>query len=73
MVQQSGIRVDAVVSIASCVLTVLGLAKAAASEQPILWVALWPAPVVLASTVFTFLRQGFHFQDGVLVLGRRPE
>ena len=73
MVQRSGIRADAVVWIASCLLTVLGLAKAAASGQPVLWVALWPAPVVLASTVFTFLRQGFHFQDGVLVLGRRPE
>jgi hypothetical protein len=71
MFQRSGIRVDTVVWIASCLLTVLGLAKAAASEQPVLWVALWPAPVVLASTVFTFLRQGFHFQEGVLVLGRR--
>jgi hypothetical protein len=73
MVQRRGIRVDAVVWIVSCLLTVLGLAKAAASEQPFLWVVLWPAPVVLGSTVFTFLRQGFHFQDGVLVLGRRPE
>jgi len=73
MVQRNGIRIDAVVWIASCLLTVLGLAKAAASEQPFLWVVLWPAPVVLASTVFTFLRQGFHFQEGVLVLGRRPE
>ena len=71
MVQPSGIRVDTVVWIASSLLTVLGLAKAAASEQPVLWVVLWPAPVVLASTVFTFLRQGFHFQDGLLVLGRR--
>jgi hypothetical protein len=71
MVRRSGIRVDTVVWIASCLLTVLGLAKAATSEQPVLWVALWPAPVVLASTVFIFLRQGFHFQDGMLVLGRR--
>ncbi|HEX6565366.1 MAG TPA: hypothetical protein VF020_13835 [Chthoniobacterales bacterium] len=56
--------------IACCLLTILGLAKAAASEQPFLWMALWPAPVVIASTVFTFFRQGFHFKDGVLVLGR---
>ena len=69
--QRSGMRVDAVVLIACCLLTVLGLAKAAVSEQPFLWLALWPAPVVIASTVFTFLRQGFHFQDGVLILGRR--
>jgi hypothetical protein len=71
--QRSSVRVDAVVWTASCLLTILGLAKAATSGQPVLWVALWPAPVVLASTVFTFLRQGFHFQDGVLVLGRRSE
>lgn len=70
IVQRSSLRIDAVVWIASCLLTVLGLAKAAASEQPVLWVALWPAPVVIASTAFTFLRQGFHFKDGVLVLGR---
>jgi hypothetical protein len=73
MVQRSRVRIDTVVWIASCLLTVLGLAKAAASEQPLLWVALWPAPVVLASTVFTFLRQGCHVQNGVLVLGRRSE
>ena len=73
IVQRSRMRFDAVVWIAGCLLTILGLAKAATSEQPILWVALWPAPVVLASTVFTFLRQGFHFQDGLLVLGRRSE
>jgi hypothetical protein len=72
-IPQRSVRVDAVVWIASCLLTILGLAKAATSEQPVLWVALWPAPVVLASTVFTFLRQGFHFQDGLLVLGRRSE
>jgi hypothetical protein len=69
--RRSRVRVDAVIWIASCLLTILGLAKAATSEQPVLWMGLWPAPVVVASTVFTFLRQGFHFQDGVLVLGRR--
>jgi hypothetical protein len=57
--------------IAGYLLAVLGLVKAAYSEQPLLWLAVWPAPVALASTIFVFLRQGFHFQDGVLVLGRR--
>jgi hypothetical protein len=71
--QRSSVPIDAAVWTACCVLTVLGLAKAATSEQPVIWVALWPAPVVVVSTVFTFLRQGFHFRDGVLVLGRRPE
>ena len=69
--QRTFVRVESVIWIACCLLTILGLAKAAASEQPFLWVALWPAPVVIASTIFTFLRHGFHFHDGVLVLGRR--
>jgi hypothetical protein len=64
------VRVETFIWIACCLLTILGLAKAAASEQPFLWMALWPAPVVIAFTVFTFLRQGFHFKDGVLILGR---
>jgi hypothetical protein len=69
--QPTFVRIETVIWIACCLLTILGLAKAAASEQPFIWVALWPAPVVIASTVFIFLRQGFHIQDGVLVLGRR--
>jgi hypothetical protein len=36
-----------------------------------LWLAVWPAPVVLACTIFAFFRQGFHFEDKVLVLGRQ--
>lgn len=57
--------------IASYVLAVLGLVNAAYSEQPVLWLAIWPAPIVLASTIFIFFRQGFHFRNGLLVLGRR--
>src|ERR1700751_3717919 len=55
------VRVETFIWIACCLLTILGLAKAADSEQPFLWIAVWPAPVVIAFTVFTFLRQGFHF------------
>jgi hypothetical protein len=54
-----------------CLVTILGVIKAAHSEQPLLWLAVWPIPVTLACTIFIFFRQGFHFEDGVLVLGRR--
>jgi hypothetical protein len=59
-----------IVWMVSGVAIILGLLHAARTEQPLLWVAVWPAPVALACTVLTFLRQGFHFEDGVLVLGQ---
>ena len=61
---------ESIVWIVSCVLMILGLLHAAQAEQPLLWIAVWPAPVALACTIFTFLRQGFHFEDGALVLGQ---
>jgi hypothetical protein len=64
-------RYDFIVWIGSCLAAILGLAKAALSEQPIFWLAVWPMPVTFASMVFVFFRQGFHLEDGVLVLGRR--
>ena len=71
-VAQSGaVSVEASIWIASYLLAILGLVKAAYCEQPLLWLAVWPAPVALALTIFVFFRQGFHFQNGVLVLGRR--
>jgi len=69
--QRGAVSVEASIWIASYLLAILGLVKAVYSEQPLLWLALWPAPVALASTIFIFFRQGFHFQNGVLVLGRR--
>ena len=69
--QCGGVSIEASIWIASYVLTVLGLVNAAYSEQPLLWLAVWPAPIVLACTIFIFFRQGFHFRNGVLVLGRR--
>jgi hypothetical protein len=71
-VAQSGaVSVEASIWIVGYVLAILGLVKAVYSEQPLLWLAVWPAPVALASTIFIFFRQGFHFRNGVLVLGRR--
>ena len=65
------VGLEAAIWTASYVLAVLGLVNAAYSEQPLLWLAIWPAPIVLASTIFIFFRQGFHFRNGLLVLGRR--
>jgi hypothetical protein len=63
--------VEAGIWIGSGVLAILGLVQAVHSAQPFLWLAIWPAPVTLLSTLFIFLSQGFHFRSGVLVLGRR--
>jgi uncharacterized membrane protein len=60
-----------IVGMVSGLVAILGLVKAAHSEQPLFWLAVWPAPVTLAYIVFIFFREGFHFEDGVLVLGRR--
>jgi hypothetical protein len=62
--------IEAAIWIASYVLAILGLINAAYSEQPLLWLVIWPAPVVLASTIFIFFRRGFHYRDGLFVLGR---
>jgi hypothetical protein len=64
-------KYDFMVWIGGCMAAILGLAKAAQSEEPLFWLAVWPMPVTLASMVFVFCRQGFHLEDGVVVLGRR--
>ena len=69
--QCGGISIETSIWIASYLLAILGLIKAAYSEQPLLWLAVWPAPIVLVCTIFIFFREGFHFRNGVLFLGRR--
>jgi hypothetical protein len=69
--QRDAISVEACIWLGSGVVAILGLVQAVHSAQPFLWLALWPAPVTLLSTIFIFLSQGFHFRNGVLVLGRR--
>src|ERR1700751_2192509 len=54
----------------SCLLIILGSIQAGQSGQPLFWLAIWPFPVALGCTVFIFIRQGVHFESGVLVLGR---
>jgi len=62
---------ECVVWVVSCVTTILGVVRAALSEQPLFWLEIWPMPVTFVSMIFVFFRQGFHLEDGVLVLGRR--
>ena len=64
-------KYDFIVWIGSCLGTILGVVNAALSEQPLFWLAVWPMPVTFASAIFVFVRQGFHLEEGVLVLGRR--
>ena len=49
----------------------LGVIVAAFSEAPILWMLVWPTPLVLIFTAARFIREGVHRRDGVLVFGRR--
>src|SRR5260370_16157312 len=51
-------------------LALLGVIVAALSEAPIIWMLIWPAPLVLIFPVARFIREGMHKRDGVLVLGR---
>jgi hypothetical protein len=51
-------------------LALLGVIVAALSEAPIIWMLIWPAPMVLIFTAARFIREGVHKRDGVLVLGR---
>jgi hypothetical protein len=71
LAQRGAMSVEVGIWIGSGVLAILGLVQAVHSAQPFLWLAIWPAPVTLLSTIFIFLSQGFHFRNGVLVLGRR--
>jgi hypothetical protein len=68
---QSGFAsLESIVWVVSCLLIILGSIQAVQSGQPLFWLAIWPFPVALACTIFIFIRQGGHFESGVLVLGR---
>jgi hypothetical protein len=69
--QSSGANREWVIWTVSCLIVVLGLAKAGCDRQHVFWLMVWPVPVTIACTIFIFVRQGFHFKDGLLVLGRR--
>jgi hypothetical protein len=52
-------------------LALLGVIVAASSKEPVIWMLVWPTPLILIFTTARFIREGFHKRDGVLVLGRR--
>jgi hypothetical protein len=52
------------------ILALLGVIVAAGSKAPVIWMLVWPAPLILIFTTARFIREGFHKRDGVLVLGR---
>jgi hypothetical protein len=52
-------------------LALLGVIVAASSKASVIWMLVWPAPLILIFTAARFIREGFHKRDGVLVLGRR--
>ncbi len=62
---------EAGIWVVSFTLVIFGMAKAAYSSEAMVWLTIWPAPLVLISTITAFLRQGCHHRDGVLVLGRQ--
>jgi len=69
--QRSPANREWVIWTVSCLIAVLGLAKAGCDGHHVFWLMVWPIPVTIACTIFIFVRQGFHFKDGLLVLGRR--
>lgn len=70
VIQSGAASLESIVWVASCLLIILGSVQAGQSQQPLFWLAIWPVPVALACTIFIFIRQGVHFESGVLVLGR---
>jgi hypothetical protein len=52
------------------ILALVGAIVAAASNAPVIWMLVWPAPLIVIFTAARFIREGYHKHDGVLVLGR---
>jgi hypothetical protein len=70
LTQSAAASLESIVWVVSCLLIVLGSIQAGESEHPLFGLAIWPFPVALACTIFIFIRQGVHFESGLLVLGR---
>jgi hypothetical protein len=69
--QRNAVRFESRICVGSGLFALSGVLTAAHSEQPLFWLLVWPLPVAVASTIFMLVRQGFHIEDGLLVLGRR--
>ena len=70
LTQSGAASLESFVWVVSCLSIVLGSIKAGQSEQSLFWLAIWPFPLALACTIFIFIRQGVHFESGLLVLSR---
>jgi hypothetical protein len=70
LTQSGAAGLESIIWVVSCLLIILGSVQAGKSGQPLFWLAIWPFPVALVCTIFIFIRQGVHFESGVLVLGR---
>jgi hypothetical protein len=71
--QRGAIGFESFIWVSTCLVVLLGVLTAAYSEQSSLWLLVWPVPMALVCTISNFIRQGFHFQNGLLVLGRRKD
>jgi hypothetical protein len=71
--QRSAASRECAIWIVSCFIAVLGLVKAGCGERHLFWLMVWPVPVTIACTILIFVRRGFHFEDGLLVLGQREK
>jgi hypothetical protein len=69
----AGSLLEVGMGILTLLLALIGVVVAALSRDPITLMLLWPGPVVVTFTVFSFLRRGYHLHGGLLVLGRRLE
>jgi hypothetical protein len=69
--QRAGPNLEANTWCFCCVIVFAGVLMAAQWPRHLFWLMVWPAPMALICTIFVFVRQGFYFENGVLVLGRR--
>ena len=71
VIRRGAVGFDTCIWAGSCLVASLGVLTAAYSQEPLFWLLVWPVPLALVCTIFNFIRQGFHFQNGLLVLGQR--
>ena len=71
VIQRGAVGFEYCIWVGSCLVALLGVLTAAYSQEPLFWLLVWPVPVAFVWAIFNFIRQGFHFQNGLLVLGRR--
>ena len=71
--QRNAASRECVIWIVSGVIAVLRLVKAGCAGRHLFWLMVWPVPVTIACTILIFVRRGFHFEDGLLVLGQREQ